>query len=40
MLVAAAWIRPLAWEIPYAVCVALKRQKKNVAHMNLPIEQK
>ena len=24
---ASALIRPLAWEPPYAVCVALKRQK-------------
>ena len=26
---AAATILPLAWELPYAVGVALKRQKKN-----------
>ena len=25
---AAALIRPLAWELPYAVCVALKRPKE------------
>ena len=25
---AAALIRPLAWELPYAACVALKRKKK------------
>ena len=27
-LEATAWIRPLAWEPPYAAGVALKRQKK------------
>ena len=27
-LAAAALIRPLAWEIPYAASVALKRQKQ------------
>ena len=27
-LAAAALIRPLAWELSYAVCVALKRKKK------------
>ena len=27
-LAAAAPISPLAWELPYAVCVALKRKKK------------
>ena len=26
----AAWIRPLAWEPPYAMGAALKRQKKKV----------
>ena len=25
---ATALIRPLAWELPHAACVALKRQKK------------
>ena len=24
----AALIRPLAWELPYAMCMALKKQKK------------
>ena len=28
-LAAVALIQPLAWEIPYAVGVALKRKKKN-----------
>ena len=27
-LAAVALIRPLAWELPYAACVALKRKKK------------
>ena len=27
--VATAWIRPLAWELPYAMGAALKRKEKN-----------
>ena len=29
---ATAPIRPLAWELPYAMGAALKRQKKNAMH--------
>ena len=31
---AVAPIRPLAWEPPYAMSVALKRQKKKICHVN------
>ena len=27
---AVAWIQPLAWKLPYATVVALKRQKKSM----------
>ena len=36
-LVATALIRPLAWEPPYAMSVALKRQKKLVSHCYTPV---
>ena len=31
-LAAAAPIRPLAWELPYAMGVALKKEKREVDH--------
>ena len=34
-LAAVALIRPLAWELPYAAGVALKRQKQKKKHTNL-----
>ena len=33
-LVAASPIQPLAWELPYAVCVALKKKKKKKKKRN------
>ena len=36
-LAAAALIRPLAWELPYAVGVALKRKGKKRFHMVIKV---
>ena len=33
---AGALVRPLAWELPYAVGLALKRQKRKKTKKNLP----
>ena len=37
-LAATALIRPLAWELPYAADVALKRKKKKVTDYNVVAE--
>ena len=32
---AVVWVQSLAWELPYAVCVVLKKKKKNFLFTNI-----
>ena len=38
-LAAIAWIRPIAWEPPYATGEALKKQKKNIDKVHTASKQ-